>query len=82
LQGKIKIEGEKVSYHGIMPGHYSLKDGEVAAVQNYILTSWGNKELSPKDFRPIGADEVKAQRGKHLTGKDVHEMRRGLNWSK
>lgn len=78
LQGKIEIKGQKVKYDGTMPDFYSLGDEEAAAVLNYILTSWGNDKLLPKDFKPISADEVKAQRGKNLTGQQVYRMRKEL----
>lgn len=78
LQGKIDIEGQKIGYDGIMPSYYSLNDEEGAAVLNYVLTSWGNDKLLPKDFKPIGADEIKAQRGKNLTMQQVYQTRKGL----
>ncbi len=78
LQGKIDIEGQKTGYDGIMPSHYWLKDDEVAAVLNYVLTSWGNDKLLPKDFKPISADEVKTQRGKNLTKQQVYQIRKEL----
>ena len=61
-----------------MSDHYSLTDEEVAAVLNYVLTSWGNDKLLPKDFKPIRADEVKAQRGKNLTKQQVYQIRKEL----
>ena len=82
VRGKIEIEGQKVPYDGIMPGHYSLTDEEAAAVLNYVLTSWGNDNNLPKDFKEISADEVKAQRGKNLTDKQVYEIRKELKLTK
>ena len=79
LQGKIDIDGQKTGYDGIMPSFYSLNDEEVAAVLNYVLTSWGNDKLLPKDFKPISADEVKTQRGKNLTMQQVYQIRKELN---
>lgn len=78
LLGKIEIEGQVAGYDGIMPSYLSLKDEEVAAVLNYILTSWGNDNLLPKDFKPISADEIKAERGKKLTRQQVYQIRKGL----
>ena len=78
LEGKIAIKGQKVVYSGLMPSQYSLKDEEIAAVLNYILTSWGNDKLLPKDFRHITADEVKAERGKNLMPRQVYEIRKEL----
>ena len=81
VQGKIDFEGQKTGYE-IMPSHYSLKDEEVAAVLNHVLTSWGNDKLLPKDFKPISADEVKAERGKNLTKQQVYEIRKELKLEK
>lgn len=78
LQGKIDIEGQKAGYDGIMPSHYTLKDEEIASVLNYVLTSWGNDKLLPRDFKPISADEVKAERGKNLTKQQVYQVRKEL----
>src|SRR4030042_776241 len=82
VRGKIEIEGQKLPYDGIMPSHYSLTDEEAAAVLNYVLTSWGNDNHLPKDFKEISADEVKAQRGKNLTDKQVYEIRQQLKLTK
>lgn len=82
LQGKIDIEGQKTGYDGIMPSYYSLKDEEGAAVLNYVLTSWGNDKLLPKDFKPISANEIKAQRGKNLTMQEVYQIRKALKLAK
>ena len=82
VRGKIEIEGQKSPYDGVMPSHDSLTDEEVAAVLNYVLTSWGNEKNLPKDFKNISADEVKAQRGKNLTDKQVYEIRKGLKLTK
>lgn len=78
VNGKIEIEGQKIAYDGVMPSHYLLKDEEVAAVLNYVLMSWGNDKLLPKDFIPIRADEVKTQRGKNLTPQQVYRIRQEL----
>ena len=77
-----EIEGQKLPYDGIMPSHYSLADEEAAAVLNYVLTSWGNEKNLPKDFKSISADEVKAERGKNLTDKQVYEIRKELKLTK
>ena len=81
VQGKIDFEGQTTG-NEIMPSHYTLKDEEVAAVLNFVLTSWGNDKLLPGDFKPIGADEVRAERGKNLTKQQVYEIRKKLNLEK
>lgn len=40
LDGKIKVNG--VNYQGAMPSHSFLTNQEIAAVANYINSSWGN----------------------------------------
>lgn len=79
LVGKIEIEDPKATYDGgVMPSLYTLKDEEIAAVLNYVLTSWGNDKLLPKDFKPIGADEIKAERGKKIEREQVYQIRKEL----
>jgi len=36
----------------------------------------GNDKPLPKDFKPIGADEVGAQRGKNPTRQQVYQLRK------
>lgn len=77
LKGGIEVEGKQ--YKGEMPGHEGqLKDEEIAAVLNYVLSSWGNDKLLPKGFAEITPAEVKAQRAKKLTQEQVHEFRQKI----
>ncbi len=77
LKGEIEIEGKQ--YKGEMPGHEGqLTDDEIAAVLNYVLSSWGNDKLLPKGFPEITPAEVKAQRAKKLTPEQVHGIRQKL----
>lgn len=71
IQGPIKVKGS--DFNGVMPAFESqLKDGEIAAVANYIRKEWGNtatpdlttkdvaqvrEELKTKD-KPWSADEL------------------------
>lgn len=72
LTGQINVKGG--SYNGAMPAFGAqLKDDQIAAVLNYVSTSWGNK--NPKAFT---ANEVKAQRAKKLTSAQVYELRKKL----
>jgi mono/diheme cytochrome c family protein len=74
LQGEVQIKGTK--YNGAMrPFGAQLSDEEIAAVLNYVLTSWGNEKVLPKGHKPFMAAEVKAQRGKKLTPDTVREAR-------
>ncbi len=77
LEGKIEIEGKK--YDGAMPAFGDqLKDDEIAAVLNHILTSWGNDKMLPKGHKEVSAAEVKARRGKKLTPQQVYGARQKL----
>lgn len=74
LAGEIEVGGKK--YNGEMPSFADqLKDDEVAAVLNYVLSRWGNEKMLPKGHKEFTAAEVKAVRGKKLSGKQVHEAR-------
>ena len=77
LEGEIEVEGK--TFKGMMPGLGSqLKDDEVAAVLNYVLTSWGNDKMLPKGHKEYTSAEVKALRGKNLTSQQVYEARKKL----
>jgi mono/diheme cytochrome c family protein/heme/copper-type cytochrome/quinol oxidase subunit 4 len=76
LQGEIVVDGN--TYNGIMTPWSSLMDDEqIAAVLNYVLTSWGNEALL-EDFTPITAEEVAAERANPMTAQEVHESRAAL----
>ena len=77
LEGEIEVEGK--TFKGMMPGLGSqLKDDEIAAVLNYVLSSWGNDKMLSKGHKEYTSAEVKALRGKNLTSKQVHEARKKL----
>ena len=77
LEGEIEVEGKK--YNGAMPAFGDqLKDDEIAAVLNHILAGWGNDKMLPKGHKEYTSAEVKAQRGKKLTSKQVHDARKKL----
>jgi len=79
LGGEIEVEGKK--YNGAMPAFGDqLKDEEIAAVLNYVLSSWGNEKLLPKGHKEYTSAEVKGLRGKKLTAKQVHDARMKLKW--
>jgi len=79
LGGEIEVEGKK--YNGAMPAFGDqLKDDEIAAVLNYILSSWGNDKMLPKGHKEYTSAEVKGVRGKKLTAKQVHDARMKLKW--
>lgn len=79
LQGPITVEGSQ--YSGVMPAwHESLSDAQIAAVLNYVLTSWGNEETVAEE-EPYGAEQIAAQRELGLTMQEVHERRSELDLS-
>jgi mono/diheme cytochrome c family protein len=73
LTGAIEVEG--TSYKGVMPSWSSLSDAEVAAVIDHVLTTWGNDQHLPKDFKPIVPSEIAAARAENLTSEQVYAMR-------
>lgn len=78
LDGEIQVRGK--TYDGDMPPFGGqLKDDEVSAVLNYILSSWGNDKMLPKGHKEYTPAEVTAQRGKKMTDKQVHEVREKLS---
>jgi len=77
LEGEIEVEGK--TFKGMMPALGSqLKDDEIAAVLNYVLSSWGNDKMLSKGHKEYTSAEVKALRGKNLTSKQVYEARKKL----
>ncbi|MDE0098287.1 MAG: cytochrome c, partial [Truepera sp.] len=75
LQGPVEIAG--TTYNSVMAPWSSLSDEQVAAVLNYVVTSWGNRELLT-EFTPISPDEVAALRGQGLSGAQALELRPSL----
>ena len=68
LQGPLKVGS--ATYNGVMPGYGQLSDAEVAALLNYVLSSFGNKNP-----RPISPEEVKKLRASPLKPQDVAKTR-------
>jgi mono/diheme cytochrome c family protein len=52
----------------------ALTDAEVAQVLNWLLFTFNKAEM-PADFKPISADEVKAERAKQLNAAAIHTER-------
>jgi len=73
LSGAIEVEG--APYDGRMPSWSSLKDDEIAAVIDHVLTTWGNEAQLPKDFKPIVPSDIAAARAENLTSEQVYAMR-------
>ena len=76
LQGEIVVDG--ITYNGIMTPWGSIMDDEqIAAVLNYVLTSWGNDALL-EDFTPITPEEVALERDTPMTAQEVYDSRAAL----
>lgn len=75
LTGSITVEG--TPYNGSMPSWSQLKDDEIAAVIDHVLTNWDNDQHLPKDFKPIVPAEIAAARGEDLTPAQVYALREG-----
>jgi mono/diheme cytochrome c family protein/heme/copper-type cytochrome/quinol oxidase subunit 4 len=76
LQGEVKIKGN--TYNGVMTAWGPLlKDEQIAAVLNHVLTSWGNDALL-EDFKPITPEEVAAERATPMTAQEVYASRAAL----
>ncbi len=74
LTGEVRVDG--TPYKGRMPAYAGLLgDDEIAAVVDYILSSWGNDKALPPGFAKITPDEVKAVRAGNLTTDQVYLAR-------
>jgi mono/diheme cytochrome c family protein len=73
LAGSIEVDGMK--YNGNMPSWEQLKDEEIAAAIDYVLTAWGNDRRLPKDFMPIMPSAIAAARAEQLGKEQVYALR-------
>jgi mono/diheme cytochrome c family protein len=73
MTGAIEVEGAQ--YNGAMPSWSALRDDEIAAAIDQVLTAWGNDALLPKDFKPILPSDVAAARTENLNPEQVYAMR-------
>jgi len=55
-QGPLVVDG--VKYDGLMVPTRSLRDEDLAALLNHVLSSWGNDRRLPPDHQPIEPAEV------------------------
>ncbi len=77
VTGEIRVEGK--SYNGRMPAYGGLlSDGEIAAVLDYVLSSWGNDKALPPGYTRITAAEVAARRAAKPTPEQVSLAREKL----
>jgi mono/diheme cytochrome c family protein len=74
MTGAIEVDGTQ--YNGVMPSWSSLRDDEIAAAINEVLTAWGNEAHLPKDFKPVLPSDVAAARAERLTPDQVYATRK------
>ncbi len=78
LTGEIRVEGK--TYKGRMPAYEGLlSDAEIAAVLDYVLSSWGNDKALPAGYAKITAADVSARRAAKLTPEQVYLAREKLS---
>lgn len=73
VMGQIVVGG--MSFNGLMPAHAHLSDGDIAAVLNFVMTSFGNGEQIGAGFEPYAPEDVAAERGRMLSFTEVHALR-------
>ncbi|WP_152544888.1 c-type cytochrome [Deinococcus phoenicis] len=71
LNGKISAGGQ--TYNGVMPAFGQLKDADLAAILNYVSTSWGNK--LPSGQKPFTAAELAKDRQDKKTSAQMNTLR-------
>ncbi len=75
MNGPISVHDQ--TYKGVMQPWPQFTDEDVAAVLNYVLTTF-NVKLLPGKFKPLTADEVKKYRAGNLSMGDVYNQRAAL----
>src|SRR5690606_6072932 len=71
LVGAIDVEG--VTYNGVMPAWSQLSDEQIAAVLNYVLSSWENE--GQVEGAPYQAEDIRPFRGEPQTPEEVFSLR-------
>jgi mono/diheme cytochrome c family protein len=69
-----KLESKGVVYNGIMPSWQALPDAELAAVANYVVSTFNAVE-TPAGHREFAADEFAAKRAAKPTAKELRALR-------
>ena len=69
-----KLESRGVTYSGIMPTWAALSDEELAAVANYVLSTFNADELVA-GFEPLAPAEFAALRSVRPAAKDLRAWR-------
>jgi mono/diheme cytochrome c family protein len=73
MKGKIKVNDGK--FNGVMPSFAHLKDGQIAAVINYVRSNWGNDAARPSDLKDLAAEDVAKLRDEKMSSGDVYKLR-------
>jgi len=76
LQGPIQVGGQ--TYNGAMPPFGHLSDAQIAAVINFVRSSWGNDALAQKGAKPLAPEDVARLREKGLSPQQVLEYRKRM----
>ena len=76
MSGPIEVAGRR--YNDMMSPLRYLKDDQVADVLNFVLKSWGNDLLLPKDFQPFTAEEVRKAREPVASPREIAKERPAL----
>ncbi len=76
IEGKISAQGK--DFDNIMPPFDFLSDDEIAAVIDFVRSSWGNDALQPAGMKPLEAADIAGLRKQPLNSKEVHAKRQSL----
>ena len=69
-----KLESKGVVYNGIMPSWQALPDDDLAAVTNYVVSTFNAAE-TPVGHREFAAAEFAAKRSAKPTAKELRALR-------
>lgn len=75
MKGPVDVEGKH--FDNEMPSFDFLADAEIAAVVDYVRSSWGNDALA-SGVEPVATDAVASARSKAMTPEEVHAYRASL----
>ncbi len=76
MSGPVQVGGR--TYNDIMSPLRYLKDQQVADVLNYVVKSWGNDAMLPRDFEPFTANEVRRYREPVASPREIAKERPAL----
>lgn len=69
-----KLESKGVVYNGIMPSWQALPDADLAAVANYVVSTFNAAE-TPASHREFVAEDFAAKRAAKPTAKELRALR-------